>query len=184
MPTITQLASMHATAIQEMVDRATPVAASQWNTPRGDGKWTPAQEVRHVTLGIEAFIRDLRGQGKLRTKGKWWQRIMWRWTVLPRILKTGQLVRGVRAPREVRPPDEPGDRDSLLGELMLRAREFEQLVIETSTRTPRRRVTHPYFGPLSLKALLRLGVVHVRHHAAYLPAVPRDGIRPVASSVL
>jgi hypothetical protein len=30
-------------------------------------------------------------------------------------------------------------------------------------------VTHPYFGALSLEKLLRFSVIHVRHHAAFLP---------------
>ena len=171
MPTISHLAQAHSAAVQTFVDRAAAVPDDQWGTPRAQDKWTPAQEVKHILLAIEAFIRDLRGEGKMRLKAKRWQRALWRWTVLPRILRTGQFPRGIRAPREVRPPEHPGDRDVLLGELMLRAREFEQLVIDTAVTTPRRRVTHPYLGPLPLKTLLRFGVVHVRHHAAFLPAI-------------
>jgi hypothetical protein len=106
--------------------------------------------VKHLTLGLEAFARDIRGEGKLRLKGTWWQRRLWRWTALPRILKTRQIFRPVRAPREVRPPEHPGEPAPLLEDLRLRARELEALVVETDRVNPHCCVTHPYFGALSL----------------------------------
>ena len=165
-----QLMAAHATAVSEFIQRATNVPSALWDVPRAPGKWAPAQETRHLALGYLAFTRELRGEGALRLKGKWWQRRLWRWTVLPHILRTGRMPRAVRAPREVRPQDAPGDRDALLAELRDRVSGFEATVLATRTTDPRRRVTHPYFGRLPIVPLIRLCTVHTRHHAAFLPS--------------
>ena len=53
----------------------------------------------------------------------------------------------------------------------------EALIVETSRVDPRRTVTHPYFGSLTLEKLLRFGAIHVRHHAGFLPA-ERTSVTP------
>ncbi len=164
---VTRLAGDHGAAVREFVTLASSLPADRWDRPRAPGKWTPAQETKHLTLGYAAFVRDLNGEGTLRLRGRRWQRLLWRWRILPRILSTGRLL-AAPAPREVRPPDHPGERPSLLAELQDTVATFEVRVLETSRSAPRRRVTHPYFNGLSLEQLLRLSAAHVRHHAAFL----------------
>jgi hypothetical protein len=171
---ITDLLADHAVAVSEFVARAGAIADSDWDAPRGDGKWSPAQETKHLALGYEAFARDLRGGTHLRLKGKWWQRRLWRWRALPRILATNRLPLGVRAPREVRPPERPGDRSTLLAELRANVSEFEAAIVNAEETEPRRRVTHPYFNTLSLRELVKLCTVHARHHTSFLPAASSD----------
>ena len=172
---IEDLISQHSAAIDAFAGRASAVSAARWNVARASGKWTPAQEVKHLALGYEAFVRDPRGGAKLRLKGRWWQRQIWHLITLPKILRGGRLRSGVPAPREVRPPEEPGDQATLLAELRACVSEFHQTVRQASEADSRRRVTHPYFNSLSLPQLLRLCAVHVRHHAAFLP---EPGSRP------
>jgi DinB family protein len=164
-----ELLTDHAAAVRHFADRATAISPDQWNIERAPGKWTPAQEAKHLALAYEAFVRDLRGGPTLRLKGRWWQRRLWRWRVLPQILDGGRIPHGARAPREARPPDRPGDQSRLLGELVAQVAQFEDLVREMQLSQPRRRVAHPYFGLLTLPQLVRFCTVHTHHHAAFLP---------------
>jgi hypothetical protein len=47
--------------------------------------------------------------------------------------------------------------------------EFDAVIARTRTATPGRRLTHPYFGWLTLEEAVRFCEVHVKHHAARLP---------------
>lgn len=159
----------HDVAVKEFLGRAAAVPSDRWHAPRAEGKWSPAQETRHVVLAFEAYLRDLRGDGALRVKGRWWQRRLWRWLVLPRLLDGHWPSRKVRAPREIRPEERPGDKAPLLAELRLRAEAFESTVLTTQRVDPRRRVTHPFFDRIDLATLIRLSAAHTRHHARFLP---------------
>ena len=167
--TLTQLLVDHAAAVSDFAAHAAALSAEQWNAERAPGKWTPAQEAKHLALGYEAYVRDLRGGPGLRRKGRWWQRRLWRWRVLPQILEGGRIPHGARAPREVRPLDRPGDQSALLDELAAQVAQFEAAVKDMEVSQPRRRVTHPYFGVLTLPQLVRFCTVHTRHHTAFLP---------------
>jgi hypothetical protein len=168
-PSITQLLMDHAAAVRDFAARAAAVSPDQWNVERAPAKWTPAQEAKHLALGYAAFVRDLRGGPTLRLRGRWWQRWLWRWRVLPQILDGGRIPHGARAPREARPPDRPGDQSELLAELGVQVMQFETAVMEVQRSQPRRRVTHPYFSSLTLPQLVRFCTVHTRHHTAFLP---------------
>lgn len=168
-PTMTQLLMDHAAAVGAFSARAAAISPGQWNVERAPGKWTPAQEAKHLALGYEAFVRDLRGGPTLRLKGRWWQRRLWRWRVLPQILASGRISHAARAPREARPPDRPGDQSELLVDLNAQVAQFEAVVTETQLSQPRRQVIHPYFGVLTLTQLVRFCTVHTRHHTAFLP---------------
>lgn len=168
-PSMTQLLAEHAAAVQRFADRASAINREQWNSERAPGKWTPAQEAKHLALGYAAFVRDLRGGPTLRLRGRRWQRWLWRWRVLPQILDSGHIPYRVRAPREARPAERPGDQAELLAELDAQVAQFEATVIEMQQSQPRRRVTHPYFNTLTLTELVRFCTVHTRHHTAFLP---------------
>jgi DinB superfamily len=175
---VTRLLPDHAAAVRHFATRAADISPDRWNVERAPGKWTPAQEANHLALGYEAFVRDLRGGPTLRLRGRWWQRRLWRWRVLPQILDSGRIPHGARAPREARPSEHPGDQSRLLAELGAQAAQFEAVVMEMQSSQPRRRVNHPYFGALTLPQLVRFCTVHTRHHTAFLPSAAvnsRDG---------
>lgn len=158
----------HAAAVRECLSAARDVPQARWHQPRAPGKWTPAQEIKHLSLGYAAFERDLRGAGAMQLRGRWWQRRVWRVVALRYILRSGRIPRAAPAPREVRPAEAPGDQATLIAELQARVQSFEAVLRETMARDPRRRVTHPYFNALTLEQLLRFGAVHTRHHAAFV----------------
>jgi hypothetical protein len=159
----------HRAAVDEFFHRAAQVTSARWTTPRADGKWTPAEEVKHVVLTYEAFIRDLGGGPPMtlvRTRA--W-RLLARVVGLSSILWLGRIPRGARAPRETRPAEAPQDQQALVNDFREQTARFERIFLETWDREPARCVTHPYFGSLGLTQSLKMVTVHTRHHAAVLP---------------
>jgi len=188
-PTLDRLLTSHNAAVGVFIAQAERVAPERWDTPRGPGKWTPAQEVMHVMLVYEAFTRDLRGGEPMRLVGTRWKRLIWRAVALTAILHLRKIPIAARAPRESRPPDSPADRESLIALFRARAAEFDVIFTSTWRDAPKKRVTHPYFGLLSLRQALTMMEVHSLHHAAFLRqssamsgAASADGAALVASN--
>jgi hypothetical protein len=163
----------HRQAVQHFVGRAAAVAPDRWHVPRGEGKWTPAQESRHIVLTYRALVGDLRGERKMRLKGTPLRRRLWRLVGLTWIRVRRRIIRPVRAPAEVRPDAETASAETLLRELHDAVAEFESVLADTWARSPGRTVTHPYFGELGLRDAVVLCVTHTRHHAAFLPGARR-----------
>jgi hypothetical protein len=97
------------------------------------------------------------------------QRWILRHVMLPRLLSSGRFPARARAPSETRPlrtdagPEEgiatlSGLADHFIAELTGRAASGSV------------RLTHAYFGPLSVRQAVRLCAVHTRHHARQLEA--------------
>ncbi len=159
----------HRAAVHEFVERASALSAEQWLTPRAEGKWTPAQEARHVILAYEGLNRDLNGGEPMRLRGSPWKRRVWRWIGMSSILWFRRIPVAVKAPRESRPDWETGSAAELLKLLRRRADEFDVTYARAGVSEPWRRVQHPMFGAVSLDHAIRLMSVHTRHHAAFLP---------------
>ena len=137
--TLDRLLASHRSAADEFLAAAERVAPARWNTPRGAGKWTPGQEVTHVMLVCAAFTRDLRSEAQMRLVGTPWKRLFWRAIGLTTILHLRKIPGGVRAPREVRPPDGPADRASLLRTFRETVDEFEKVFADAWRDTPEKR---------------------------------------------
>lgn len=159
----------HDRAVREFVDRARAIDAACWVTPRAEGKWTPAQEVRHIILTYEEFVRQLNGQSPIRLRGGTYTRVLSRAIGLTSILWFGKIPVAVRAPREIRPDPETRASSELLAELEQRTATFNQVFEDAWKCTPRPRIQHPLFGKVSLATGIRFLAVHTRHHAAFLP---------------
>jgi hypothetical protein len=159
----------HGGAVREFIDRANAVAEPQWLVPRGEGKWTPAQETLHLVLTYDSFLRDLRGEDTLALRGTPLRRFLWRTIGLTTVLWRKRIHVAVRAPREVRPEWIETPRVALVADFESRARDFEALFARAWREEPRRRMTHPLFGAVALDPAIRLITVHTLHHAAFLP---------------
>ena len=61
------------------------------------------------------------------------------------------------------------DKESLLAELWSHVSALEVAVAEASRRAEPARLTHPYFGELSLTDGVRFCAIHTRHHGRFLP---------------
>ena len=160
----------HQAAVRGFIHRAQTLAGDQWLRPRAAGKWTPAQETRHVILTYEAFMRDLNDVERIRLRGTRFRRFIWKAIGLTAILWKGRIIRAVRAPRVTTPEVESAPASELLPALQECATRFESVFSEKWVREPERRISHPFFGLITLDQSIRLAAVHTRHHAALLPA--------------
>ena len=158
----------HEAAAADFVVRAGAVSPEKWREPSSPGKWSPAQETQHLVLAYEVLMRELRGGRGMRLQLRAWHRTLLRWVVKPRLLRTGRFP-VARSPREIRPPDRLPEQGPAVARLRRHATEFATLIERTRTATPGRRLTHPFFGWLTLEEAVRFCEVHVRHHAARLP---------------
>jgi hypothetical protein len=154
----------HDQAIEACVTAARSVPPERWNE-RGAG-WSPSQELRHVMLSYVMVLSDLDGKHpSVRVHGL--RQFVWRELALPIVLRTGKFPR-IEAPREIRPPEEPVALDDAVAMLRDTASRCKAALIEAKRTRPRYRPTHPYFGPISVLSMLRLGNVHAMHHARKL----------------
>lgn len=169
----------HRASVRELLEKAGALAGEQWLTPRAEGKWTPAQEVKHVLLFYEAFMRDLGDVQRLGLRGTPWKRRIWKLLGLTFIIWRKRIPVAVRAPREARPDWETTPALELLPRLQRRAEAFDSLFASKWITEPDRRVTHPFFGEITLDHAIQIAIVHTRHHAAFLPEA-RSVARPAA----
>jgi hypothetical protein len=165
--------AIHRASVREFIERAAAVPEDRWLVPRGDGKWTPAQEARHLVLTYQAAMRDLRREQRMQLRGSRVRRMIWKAIGLTWIIWLRRLPRAVRAPREVRPEWESAAAAALLPELRRSIEEFEVAFVRTWNEEPGQRLTHPFFGAITLDHAIQVLAVHNRHHAAFLPPLPR-----------
>lgn len=167
----------HQVAVAEFATASAGIEAGEWSRPRVPGKWTPGQVAVHLLLAFDAATTELEGGRPMARRTTRWQQTLLRWTVLRRLLAGGAFPPGVRSPREARPLDAVVDQTVTISRFRDASLRFEAALATTLARNPRTRLTHPYFGGISLRQALRLSTVHVRHHRKQLPAGdrPADG---------
>ena len=163
------LVAFYRDAVREFIDRAEAVEAGRWETPRAEGKWTPAQEAEHVGLAYGVIVSDFeKGQGfKVIMFG--WKRWLIRQLILPRIMR-GHFPVAARAPREVRPAVPTKSRAELLQQLFDNSEKALALALDALSKEPNRTCAHPYFGALTIREMLVFASVHTWHHTDFLPA--------------
>lgn len=165
----------YARATNDFIAATDAVPTAAWARPRMEGKWSPAQEVEHITLAHELFGAQLAGAAPMRVLITGWRGVLVRSLVLPWILRTGRFPRA-RAPREARPSPAPIDREVLMTRLEAAATMISADLERRGAAAHTTRLDHPYFGAMSLAQTLRLTTVHTRHHRRMLPggaAAPR-----------
>jgi DinB superfamily len=155
----------HETAIEACITAARRIADDEWTLSRAEGKWSPAQQLEHVGLSYQMVYDALNGKPPRARLGRVKQFLL-RTFLLPKILRTDRFREGVPAPRELRPVSPTHDRVAL--EDLLRTRAATCLEMVLATNRPGAHVLHPYFGPLPLLSMLRLGTSHTRHHTGIL----------------
>ena len=156
----------HEAALEHCLAAARRVPDDKWNTPRSEGKWSPAQQVIHIGLAYQMVLDDLRGNPPKPRVSRSRQFVL-RTFFLPFVIGYDWFREGVPAPREVRPPADVSDRDAVDADVRERAR----LCVEAILAAPRgARVSHPYFGSIALLKMLKVGTSHTRHHTRIIAA--------------
>jgi hypothetical protein len=163
-----EVIDLHNRAAHEASAVAEAIAAERWRTPLAEGKWTPAEVVEHLTLGYDIFLKQLAGGEGMVLKTKWWMQIMLRLTMVPGILKGKGFPKGARAPREVRPATPSISKEEAIDRLRKRAKEFDAAIVKAQAGKERLRLTHAYFGRLSLPDAVVLCARHIEHHTAQM----------------
>ena len=154
----------HRTALAAYVARAGRLTSEGWRAPRAPGKWSPAEISEHLALAYDAGLKELRGGPGLAVRTNFWQRLVLRWFVMPKLLAGGALTRPVKAPREIRHPV-AGEQVPTLARLERLGETLERELEIASARGPVR-FTHPYFGALNAVQTLKFCAFHARHHEA------------------
>lgn len=155
---------IHADAVAELIATAETIPAHAWMTPRAEGKWSPAEIVEHLNLAYEVLRSELAGGSGMRVRTKWWQRILLRFTILPKIIRGEPFPTGVRAPREIRPTAVTPDRAVAIATFRERAAYFEREAADAERLRPRFRLKHPYLGNLSVRDAVAICGRHIAHH--------------------
>lgn len=157
----------HRAAVGDFLSAAERVAEAQWAVPREEGKWSPADIAEHLAIAYDVLIDEMNGGPGMRVVTTWWQRLLLDFTVVPKLLMTGEFPKGARAPREVRPANVPAAKDAAFARLRQRSEEFNAR-IEAFAKNGSGRLTHAYFGKKKLIDVVRFCEVHVAHHRRQL----------------
>jgi hypothetical protein len=172
-PEWARLLEDHARAIEEFRVVAAALDRTLWMAPIAPGKWSPAEVTAHVAEVYRVLGAELGGAEGMRLRGSRLQRLVLRYTILPRLLTGKPFPRGARAPREIRPTEIITDPVLAVTMLVNLAEQFTAALTQRATR-PGVRLTHAYFGRLSPRQGLELSTVHTRHHAQQLTAIKRS----------
>jgi hypothetical protein len=152
-------------AVEEFVAAARAVDAASWNTPRAEGKWSPAQVAEHLAIVYEYNRKVVLG-----TAGKGAPRFLQplaRWFIVTKTLKAGAFTRKGRAPGIFQPTATPAAAAPLLTRLTTALAGFEN-DIRSGHPEGRHTVAHPFFGRLPTVDYLTLQAIHARHHRSQL----------------
>ncbi len=157
----------HDAAVESFVAGARAVAPERWQTPIGDGKWTPAQITQHVIQTYEVLLSEVRtGQG-LTIKTGWATRQVLRLVVLRPIMWFRRIPSGAKAPRPIRPREDGLDQSGAIARLEAVVAEFNgELVAKRDG--PGVRLTHHLFGSVDAVDGLDFVAVHTAHHGRQL----------------
>jgi len=163
----------HRDAIAAFAAHVRSLTAVDAATPRATGKWTPAQETRHLTLTCRAFASAIEtGHEIPLCVSPERSRELYRAIVL-RVLAGGWFPRGGVSPEIAMPADEIPLVALAVDDLEAACREFDDAVATAFARDPMARTTHPFFGPMFLPELVGFLAAHVEHHRAFLPSPNR-----------
>lgn len=161
-----EVRQLHASTADAVADAASSIPPSAWLVPRAEGKWSPAEEVQHLLLTYDTVQRELEGGPGMKVLTKWWQRLLLRLFLVPKLLRGGPFPKNARAPREVRPVPPAGTQDETVALLRARALEFEKTA--DAARHRGASVTHAYFGTADVTTGVLLCTRHMQHHLARL----------------
>ena len=167
-PDFERYVSRHHEGVSRFLEAAERLDDVAWQARAAADRWCPGQVAEHVALTYDRLLKELDGVGEPRKpRLRFWKRTLLRWRVLPQILNEGRFPKA-RAPREIRPPDEPRPQKVVLKGLRADADRFE-VSLAHARANGGGRLTHVYFGKLGPDQMLRFMTAHTEHHRRQLP---------------
>lgn len=158
---------LHSGAANQLLEVVEAIPDSRWKEPIREEKWSPAELVEHLNCSYDVLLDELAGGPGMEIRVPMFTRLVLRWTVFPKIMRTGVFPEGARAPKETRPTaPAPMEKADAIEAFRLRMRRFDET---TRAAGPNQRLTHAYFGPSSVASGVKLCARHIQHHCAQLP---------------
>jgi hypothetical protein len=155
----------HDDAVRDFATAVRALSEADWGRSPAGLAWTRGQIAVHVALSLEAFARDLAGGPTLQPRANRFWQTLFRWVVLPHVLFHRSFPIRARSPRELRPEAAVPDRESVATRVEAAWAGLRAAIQRADSR---RRVMHPYFGPISVWRAVRFSAVHTDHHRRQL----------------
>lgn len=163
-----EIRQIHLDAAADLAASAERIPSERWMLPRAEGKWSPAETVEHLVLAYDTLLRELAGGPGMALRTKLWQRVLLRFTMVPKLLRGGGFPAGARSPRETRPQSANPDQGAAITGFRDRASQFDAEVAAAMSSGRRVLLTHAYFGKAGLAEAMLLCARHVQHHQKQL----------------
>lgn len=163
-----KLAAQHEASMSRYVELAESLTDEQWRAPYAEGKWTPIEITEHLRAAYQIIIDELNGGQGMRLKTKAWMRPFIKLFFLPRIIRSRQMPKNIKAPREIRPTNCVEDRSEALAKF----REFgerAQKEIGDRRNDPNAYATHYLMGKIRPLEGMEFVTIHLEHHTRQLP---------------
>jgi uncharacterized damage-inducible protein DinB len=156
----------HREAVARFTQAAAKIEDRAWSARTSAQNWSPGQVAEHIAVTYGLLVAELSGRQGMRKHLPYWKQVVIRWRFLPAILRGGRFPK-TRAPREIRPPEEPRTKAIVIEALQADARSFED-GLSRARAEGRGSLTHPYFGRLRAEKMLGLITAHTEHHRRQL----------------
>ena len=138
-------------------------SATNWTTPRAQGKWSPSQVVEHVARALEESGKNINGEPNAFPKLPGIVRPVVRGLFFNRVLKKNTFVSGRtnRAMNPIAGPTTPAEGRARLQEAHA---SFERACRQSSPR-----FNHQIFGDIATADYARFQALHTLHHRKQMP---------------
>jgi hypothetical protein len=160
---------LHDQAVDALVSAISSVPPDRWLVAHQEGKWSPGEITAHLVATWDVLLQELGGGPGMAMRTNWWQRVLLRLVLVPRLLAGKNFPRNAKAPRETRPAAPLPDREAALAAIGARAKAIQSQSREAAARG--RVLTHAYFGKGPIDRGIVLAARHVQHHTAQLQTI-------------
>jgi hypothetical protein len=166
---IDQALQIHREAVDALLTAVNEVPPERWMSPIGEGKWSPGEISAHLVATWDIILQELEGGAGMALRTKWWQQLLLRAVLVPRLLAGKAFPRSAKAPRETRPATPLANREAATSTIRARAEALDRE--SRNAAALGRVVTHAYFGKASVDRGVILAARHIQHHTAQIAGV-------------
>lgn len=163
-----ELADKHQASLGRYIMLAERLDAVVWTSPIGEGKWTPIEITEHLRAAYEIVINELTGGQGMKVRTGALTRFFAKLWYLPKIIRTRQMPKNIKAPKEIRPTNCIEDRAEALAALK-KFGDLAEKEIGDRRHDPNAYATHYLMGKVRMLEGMEFMTVHLEHHTRQLP---------------